>query len=267
MKMHHVISGLLIVFLSGCGGSGATGTPVTAVAIPPKPVVDVSPAILSLAVGEYTGKCYSDLLMQNRIDASLSLTPDFMLKYRTVSGSMQGLNITLGMGREFDSAGPSSAFFTAIDGTFFSDGLGFTLEADTTGGSGKAGGKEDAPAIFCGPLPATDKLLTRSIYTALAKHLDSSSRELSCSNGVNLHYQLGLGEAKLGEHIYPLLTGLKSESVIVNPSTGSVYVSMGYSSKAMDGRTFALSIDHFGDLIYVIMTTKSGETLSCIPKI
>ncbi len=266
MKMNHVISGLLIVFLSGCGGSGATGTPLAAVAIPPKPVVDFSPAILSLAVGVYTGDCYSDIALRNRVDATLSLTSDFMLKYQTVSGSMQGLNMTLGAGRKFDSSGPRSAFFSANVGILFTDGLGFSLSADATGGSGKAEGK-DSPSVFCGPLPATGKLLTRSIYTALAKYLGSSSRELSCSNGKNLQYQLELGEAKLGDQIYSLLTGLKSESVVLPSFSGNVHDTMMYASEAMDGRTLNLFIDHYGDLQTVSMATKAGELLSCISKI
>lgn len=263
MKAPLVAVSVLSILLVACGGKGSGISSATAAVSAPKPAVDFSPALLSLAVGTYSGTCYTDNSLRTPIDTTLTLTPDFVFKTAGVSGSMQGLNASIAAVREFDASGPISAHFGASIG-LDSRGVSFALAADASGGTGNALTAEETKVV-CRPLPTAAKLMTSSIYQVLAKHLDSVKKEVGCLNGVST-YQLLDGMAKIGDQSYSLTIGLKSEAVEIFPDFDKTKGWLTYLSESQDGTKFLLRLDRYGDLSVVNITSKEGVQTSCGPK-
>lgn len=262
MKTSLVVVSVFSILLTACGGKGSGIDSATAAVVgAPKPPVDFSPALLSLAVGTYSGTCYTDITLRTPIDTTLTLTPDFVFKTAGVSGSMQGFNINLGASREFDASGPISGFFSAAVGINGNEGISFGLSADALEGSGSANTIDEAKVV-CRPLPTAAKLMTSSIYQALAKHLDSVKKEVGCLNGIST-YQLQDGVAKIDDQSYSLTTGLKKEIVEIVPDFDKTKGWLTYLSESQDGTKFFLRLDRYGDLSVVNVTSKAGVQTSC----
>ncbi len=261
MRTSLVLTSVLAMFLVACGGgASSSGSAVAAVVTAPKPIVDFSPAFLSLAVGTYSGACYDSSALITPLDTALTLTPDFMVKSLGINGSVQGLDVYLSASREFDASGPITASFSLA-----SKGVSLTLEASAAaGGTGIAGGS-NSTTVYCNKVPATAKLMTSSIYAALAKHLDSVKKDLQCTSGV-MSYELQEGIAKIGDQSYSLYAGLKTELVGIPPILSDKTGLLTYSSTALDGSQFTLLLDHYGDFSFVTLTSKTGVMTSCGPK-
>jgi hypothetical protein len=260
MRASLVLTSVLAIFLAACGGEGSGSGSAIAAVTTPKPVVDFSPAFLSLVVGTYSGACYDSSLLIAPLDTALTLTPDFLAKSLGISGSVQGLDVHLGATRKFDASGPIEANFSIVG-----KGVSLMLEASATGRGIATAYGSDSTTVYCNNVPATAKLMTNSIYAALAKYLDSTKKDIPCTSGV-MSYQVQDGIAKIGDQSYSLYTGLKEEFVGIPPILSDNTGLLTYMSTALDGSQFILLLDHYGDFSNVTLISKTGVMTSCGPK-
>lgn len=285
MKTTIWMASVLSITVSACGGGGsssAVGQPSVAVGTPPAagmPIgppaasvpVDYKAAVLPLFVGSYSG---SDCVKMTGAPgvfthgpASATVGADGMVVTIGVSKSVLQPTVSMSLSRELGANGPVGAKYL-ISEDKDPNGL-VVLLTDTPNSTDQSSNGalvlNNAIGVACqGPEVAI--LKTKSMYSALAKLIDSPKRTAVCARtsgstfaALNMVYQTLGGQVRLDDEIYSLTTGLKSESVVVPSDGGMVYM-----TNSLDGKTLTLAIDKYGNPQSVVTTAGSaGSNLSC----
>lgn len=266
MKKTTCLTTILGLILVGCGGGGGDAAPLpsaTATAPTSKPLVDFSALIFPWFAGSYTGSVCSNGPSATSTEA-LDIAADGTVKSGGLSSNFLVGSVVISAGRKFDASGPTSTMVIIDTVTTTAPKVGQRLVLD-----GER--KGSFMTIFDLQLPITlvgcnqssdvNKPMAKSMYSLVAKYIDSPSVTLSCLSSdktfADATYQLLDGVVKFNKEIYPLTSGLKGEGVLAGPGT------LSYSTGSLDGRAFQVVLDATGTPGGVVFTTSNGIANSC----